>query len=90
MMAESAGAIIFLKLGKRLPRIMPTTIGRMAPTSDQQSELAGSAKDNHRDRRADNQRGDGDGATLGLVAHGACTLLSRKRKSCRAFEQVGE
>ena len=28
MMAESAGAIIFLKLGNRLPRIMPTTIGR--------------------------------------------------------------
>ena len=35
MMADSAGAIIFLKLGNRLPRIMPTTIGRMAPTSDQ-------------------------------------------------------
>ena len=35
MTAESAGAIIFLKLGKTLPRIMPTTIGRMAPTSDQ-------------------------------------------------------
>ena len=33
--------------------------------------LAGSAEHNHRDRRADNERGDCDGATLGLVAHGA-------------------
>ena len=33
--------------------------------------LTGSAKHNHRDRRADNERGDGNGATLGLVAHGA-------------------
>ena len=33
--------------------------------------LAGGAKDNHRDRRTDDERGDGDGAALGLVAHGA-------------------
>ena len=33
-----AGAIIFLKLGKTLPRMMPTTMGRMAPTSVQPME----------------------------------------------------
>ena len=33
--------------------------------------LAGGAEHDHRDRRTDNQRGDGDGTALGLVAHGA-------------------
>lgn len=73
MMPGSAAERVFLRLGKALPRMMPTMIGSTAPRRLQtKGRLSGGSEGDHGVRRPDDQRGDGHGTTLDLgaiVAH---------------------